>query len=227
METKFSSDNNHEQGIDHLLVKHSKYLTVEELWDAAVNLKYSEESLDDLKKDLDSMKKLDDALCQYSKNSLDATFELNASRIRVYDSVPSDLYGSVFTANQQCDMQNYADLKQDPTHLHDKEAVELLVKLRSELDEIEAKAYIESEKQGYLSQLDIVIKRVTMWDDMLKEENRVRENIDVIAPVPVSVATVVENSPVASRTPGSIGRSALISGNAPISERTRSKKLKT
>ncbi|XP_026397550.1 uncharacterized protein LOC113292970 isoform X1 [Papaver somniferum] len=160
METKFSSDNNHEQGIDHLLVKHSKYLTVEELWDAAVNLKYSEESLDDLKKDLDSMKKLDDALCQYSKNSLDATFELNASRIRVYDSVlkvPSDLYGSVFTANQQCDMQNYADLKQDPTHLHDKEAVELLVKLRSELDEIEAKAYIESEKQGYLSQLDIVV----------------------------------------------------------------------
>ncbi|KAI3885326.1 hypothetical protein MKW98_002718 [Papaver atlanticum] len=72
--------------IHDLLVKHSKYRTIEKLWDVAVNLKYSEESLDDLKKELDLMKKLDDALCQYSKNSLDATFELNASRIRVYDS---------------------------------------------------------------------------------------------------------------------------------------------
>ncbi|KAI3872916.1 hypothetical protein MKX03_029958, partial [Papaver bracteatum] len=132
----------------------------------------------------------------------------------------------------QCQIQNYghyADLKQDPTHLHENEAVELLVKLRSELDEIEAKAYIENEKHEFVSELDLVvctyisemqkkleqIKRVTLWDDMLKEENRVRENIDVIAHVPVSVANVVENSPVASRTPGSIRRSALISGNAP------------
>ncbi|KAI3885325.1 hypothetical protein MKW98_002717, partial [Papaver atlanticum] len=135
--------------------------------------------------------------------------------------VPPDLFGRVFAADQQCKIQNYrhyADLKQDPTHLHDNEAFEFLVKLKSELDEIEAKAFIENEKQASVSELDLVvcmhisemqkrlgqIKRETIWDDMLKEENRVRENIDVIAPVPVSVAAVVENSPVANRTRGSI-----------------------
>lgn len=52
------------------------------------------------------------------------------------------------------------------------------------------------------------IKRERIWNDMLKEENRVRENIHVIAHVPVIVVNVVEISPVSNRTRGSIRRSA-------------------